>query len=906
MRTTGLAVVGCGPWGRNHVRTWAGLGVLRAVVDTDPATAAEVSARYGVPALDLAAALDDPRIDAVVVAAPASTHADLAAQALAAGKHVLVEKPLALEVAAAEELCATAERAGRVLMAGHLLRYHPAFVRLHAMAAEGSLGRIRQLYATRMSLGRIRVEENVLWSFAPHDVSMVLALAGAAPESVTASPAHSLYGRPAGVTANLTFGDGLRAQIEVSWLHPVKEQRLVVIGEDAMAVFDDGEPWETKLLLYPHQVDWAEARTQPVAADAVPVDLVPEAPLEAECAHFLTCIGKGTRPRTDGAEAVRTLKVIEAVERALPAARPRPGSTQVHQTAWIDEPATIGEGTRIWHFSHVLAGTTIGRNCRIGQNVVIGPNVTVGDGCSIQNNVSVYEGVTLEAGVFCGPSCVFTNVSDPRAEIDRRGEFRPTRVGRGATIGANATIVCGHDIGEWSFVAAGAVVTSDVPAHALVAGVPARQIGWVGHEGARLDDGLVCPRSGRRYVIRDGALEEAGPGDPPVEMVDLDAQRRRLGPDVERAIRRVLDHGRFVLGPEVTRLEEALADYCGSGHAISCASGTDALLLALLAWEVQPGTAVFVPAFTFAATAEAVALLGAVPFFVDVQEDTFTMDPVSLAAAIPAAEDRGLRPVGVVPVDLFGQPADYRALAKVAADAGLRVLSDAAQSFGAELDGRRVGSLVEVTATSFFPTKPLGCYGDGGALFTDDGELAERLRSLRAHGTGGSKSDNMRIGINGRLDTIQAAVLLEKLLIFEEEMARRRWVADRYREGLSDLVRTPVVAPGATSVWAQYTVRAPGCDRDRLREQLSARGIATAVHYPSPLHRRPAYRRFPTAPSGLAVSEALSADVLSLPMHPYLDPAAVDRVVTALRGLVTGSGGGQSSSSSPASSSGSS
>ena len=871
-----IAVVGCGRWGRHLVRTFSELGALGAVVDTDPSAAADMSARFAVPAVDFDTVLADPSIDAVVVATPAGLHGALADQALSAGKHVLVEKPLALDVITAEALCARAERGGRVLMAGHLLRYHPAFVRLHALAADGTLGRLRQITAVRHSLGRFRAQESVLWSFGPHDVSMILALTGEDPRQASAVTATELAGRPSGVTAGLEFPGGARAQLQVSWLHPVRERRLVVVGERAMAVFDDCQPWASKLLVYPHEVDWERGLDQPVAAGAVAVELVEQEPLEAECAHFLACIAEGARPRTDGAEAVRVLRVLEAVDREL--APRRPG---VHATAVIDQPATIGEGTRIWHFSHVLAGTTIGRDCTIGQNVMVGPNVTVGDRCKIQNNVSVYEGVTLEDGVFCGPSCVFTNVVDPRAEIDRRDEFLPTRVGRGATIGANATIVCGHDIGDWSFVAAGAVVTSDVPAHALVAGVPARQIGWVGHQGARLTDDLVCPRSGRRYVLRQGELVERSGEEWPVEMVDLAAQRRRLGPGVDRAIRRVLDHGRFVLGPEVARLEEELATYCGVRAAVACASGTDALLLALLAWEIAPGDAVFVPAFTFAATAEAVALVGATPYFVDVRADTFTMDPASLAAAVEAAVGAGLRPAVAIPVDLFGQPADYGALAKVAADAELRLVADAAQSFGAELDGRRVGSLVEVTATSFFPAKPLGCYGDGGAVLTDDEDLAERLRSLRAHGTGAHKSDNVHIGVNARLDTVQAAVLLEKLRIFDDELARRREVAGRYGEGLGGMVGVPVVAPEATSVWAQYTVRAVG--RDGLREHLAARGIATAVHYPSPLHHRTAYRRFPVAPHGAPVAEALCADVLSLPVHPYLDPATVDRVIAAVR-----------------------
>lgn len=783
-------------------------------------------------------------------------------------------------------------------MVGHLLRYHPAFARLEAMVASGSLGRLRHLYASRLSLGRIRPGESVLWSFAPHDVSMVLALVGEEPHTVVAVGGEGLDGRSPGITTSLAFPGGARAQVLVSWLHPFKEQRLVVVGDRAMAVLDDRRPWSSKLVVHPHAVDWADRWPEPLPADACPVAVDELEPLVAECAHFLACIDSGAAPRTDGREGLRVLRVLEAAERAVSSgtAPAAPEGVFVHPTAEIDQPATVGEGTRIWHFSHVLAGTTIGRDCTVGQNVMIGPNVSVGDRCKMQNNVSVYEGVTLADGVFCGPSCVFTNVAEPRAEIDRTGERRPTRVGRGATIGANATIVCGHDIGDWSFVAAGAVVTSDVPPHALVAGVPARRIGWVGHEGVRLGDDLVCPRSGRRYVLRgpdqleelppggDGAL--VAPAAPPVEMVDLRAQRRRLGRRVERSVARVLDHGRFVLGPEVDRLEARLAARGGVAHAVTCASGTDALLLALLAEEVESGDAVFVPAFTFAATAEAVALAGATPVFVDVRPDTFTIDAASLAEAVRATEDAGLRPVGVIPVDLFGQPADYPAVGKVAADAGLWVTADAAQSLGASLDGRSVGSLAGMTATSFFPSKPLGCYGDGGAVLTDDDALAARLRSLRAHGTEGGRSDNVRLGLNSRLDTLQAAVLLEKLIVFDDELDARRAVAEEYGRELAAVVRTPVLAPGATSVWAQYTVRSPA--RGALAARLRAEGVATAVHYPTPLPRRPAFARFPVAPGGLAVSEQLCTEVLSLPLHPYLDRAARRQVVAGVHDALAG------------------
>lgn len=365
-----------------------------------------------------------------------------------------------------------------------------------------------------------------------------------------------------------------------------------------------------------------------------------------------------------------------------------------------------------------------------------------------------------------------------------------------------------------------------------------------------------------------------------VEMVDLRQQRRVLGARLDAAIAAVVEHGRFILGPEVARLEEELARRADVRHAIGCSSGTDALLLALLAWEVGPGDAVFVPSFTFAATAEAVVLAGATPFFVDVRSATFHVDVDSVADAADLARKSGLRPTGVVAVDMFGQPADYDALRKIAADEGIWVLADAAQSFGACQGGRPVGALGDVTATSFFPAKPLGCYGDGGAVFTDNDAMAARMRSLRVHGCGLDKDDSVHIGINGRLDTLQAAILLAKLEIFDDELVRRRRAAENYAEGLSGIAGIPALMPDTTSSWACYTVRIR--HRDRVRKCLAEQRIASSVYYRQPLHRRTAYSGYPTAPSGLPVSEQLSEEVLSLPIHPYLDEAAQDRVIDVL------------------------
>jgi dTDP-4-amino-4,6-dideoxygalactose transaminase len=369
----------------------------------------------------------------------------------------------------------------------------------------------------------------------------------------------------------------------------------------------------------------------------------------------------------------------------------------------------------------------------------------------------------------------------------------------------------------------------------------------------------------------------------PIPFIDLTEQRRRLAPQVDEAIARVLAHCRFIMGPEVRMLEADLARFCSAREAISCASGTDALALVLMAKEVRPGQAVLCPSFTFAATAEVIAWLGATPVFVDVHADTFNMDPRSLKAGIDTAKQLGLTPVGVVTVDLFGQPCDYDAIEPLCRDNGLWLLTDAAQSFGATYKSRPVGSIGLATATSFFPSKPLGCYGDGGAIFTDDAELAAIIRSLRVHGEGVDKYDNVRIGMNGRLDTIQAAVLIEKLKVFPGEIERRNGIAARYSASLADVAAVPQILGGCTSVWAQYTLRVAPARRDHLAAALAAEGIPTAIYYRKPLHQQPAYQRFPDAGNGLPAAEVLAAEVISLPMHPYLKPELQDRIIDAVR-----------------------
>jgi UDP-2-acetamido-2-deoxy-ribo-hexuluronate aminotransferase len=373
-----------------------------------------------------------------------------------------------------------------------------------------------------------------------------------------------------------------------------------------------------------------------------------------------------------------------------------------------------------------------------------------------------------------------------------------------------------------------------------------------------------------------------------LDFIDLERQRARLGPDLDRAIRRVLEHGNYIMGPEVRELETALTEFCGAQHSITCSNGTDALGLILMGLGLGPGDAVLCPSFTFAATAEAVAWFGATPVFVDVDEYTFNLDPASLQIGIDSAANRGLRPAGVISVDLFGQPAAYDRIEAICAAQRLWLLCDAAQSFGATYQARNVGTIGTATATSFFPAKPLGCYGDGGAIMTDDSELAAVITSMRVHGQGSDKYDNVRIGMNARLDTLQAAILLEKLRIFPGEIDTRNEIAARYSEQLARVAVVPHVSSDIRSVWAQYTIRVPAARRKALAAELKARGIPTAIYYGKPLHQQLAYCSYPVAGNGLPITERIAQEVISLPMHPYLEEGEqqmiIDSVIAELAG----------------------
>ena len=496
---TGVAVVGMGYWGKNLVRNFHELGVLSAVCDSNRAVEAICKQEYdGVKFYgELSSILADSDIRAVALATPAVTHYDMAKAALKAGKDVFVEKPLAVEVEQGKELVALAETTHRILMVGHILRYHPAVVKLQDIIQSGELGRIQYLYSNRLNIGKIRTEENILWSFAPHDISVILSLLNEAPNSVSCQGGAYLNHHIFDVTmSHFDFPSGVQAHIFVSWLHPFKEQRLVVVGSEKMAVFDD--TIENKLVLYPHKVEWKNRIPTAVKSKGEIVALESSEPLRSECQHFADCVKSRTPPLTCGAEGLRVLEVLDACQRSLlrsgavidsrvSTPKHKTPSYFVHESAYVDEGAVVGADTKIWHFSHIMKGAHIGERCIFGQNVNVDGGVVVGNNVKVQNNVSIYTGAIIEDDVFLGPSCVLTNVTNPRSQVNRHALYEKTTLRRGCTIGANATIVCGTTIGRYAFVAAGSVVTKDVPDYALVMGNPARQVGWMSRHGHRLD-----------------------------------------------------------------------------------------------------------------------------------------------------------------------------------------------------------------------------------------------------------------------------------------------------------------------------------------------------------------------------------------------------------------------------------
>ena len=523
-----IAVAGMGYWGKNLVRNFHQLNVLHSVCDSNPAVEGLLNEQYpGVKYVkDYDALVNDPEVNAVALATPAVAHFKQAKAALEAGKDVYVEKPLSVNMGDGAELVKLAAQKGRILMVGHILQYHPAVLKLKEFIDKGELGQVQYVYSNRLSIGKIRTEENILWSFAPHDISVILRLLGEEPKEVSCQGSAYVSDKIADVTlSEFCFPSGVRAHIFVSWLHPFKEQRLVVVGSEKMAVFEDTS--QDKLKLYPHKVEWKHRIPTAIKSEGEVVELEPAEPLKNECQHFIDCVENRRTPITDGEEGLRVLNVLAACQKAMETGKtqvpekPAPAKKYfVHETAVVDEPVQIGEGTKIWHFSHVMPGVKIGKKCIFGQNCNIDRGVVIGNNVKVQNNISIYTGVEIEDDVFLGPSCVLTNVTNPRSQVLRHSLYEKTLLKRGCSVGANATIVCGITVGRYSFIGAGAVVSADVPDYALMLGVPAKQKGWMSRHGQLLKNPdaegiMVCPESKYRY-------KEAEPGI--LRCLDLDEE----------------------------------------------------------------------------------------------------------------------------------------------------------------------------------------------------------------------------------------------------------------------------------------------------------------------------------------------------------------------------------------------
>lgn len=553
-----LALVGAGYWGKNLARNFHALGVLHTLCDKSAEILASYGADYvGVNKTDsFETVLADAAITKVAIAAPAVLHHRLAKAALLAGKDVYVEKPLCLNVEDANDLIALAKQTGRILMVGHLLQYHPSIMELQRLVGQGELGKVQYITSNRLNLGKFRQEENALWSFAPHDISAILSLVGGRlPQQVRCTGESYLTQSVADTTlTSLQFADGVRAHIHVSWLNPFKEQKLTVVGSKGMAVFDDTKPCAEKLVVYRDYLTWTDGKTPtPNKVQGVPLALQESEPLRAECMHFVDCCVKRVTPRTDGAEGLRVLQVLRAAQQSLErngeATEPTVSAKTsyfAHKTAVIDEGAKIGARTKIWHFSHIMDGAEIGEHCNLGQNVVVSPGVKIGNGVKVQNNVSIYTGTAIEDDVFLGPSCVLTNVTNPRSQVNRHSLYEKTVIKRGATIGANATIVCGITIGRYAFVGAGAVVTKDVPDYALMVGNPARQKGWMSRHGHMLKaadkhEAMICPESGFRYEVVSPSSETMPPSSETLHCLDLD-EDQPLPADLSKGTK---DYGAF-------------------------------------------------------------------------------------------------------------------------------------------------------------------------------------------------------------------------------------------------------------------------------------------------------------------------------------------------------------------------
>jgi dTDP-4-amino-4,6-dideoxygalactose transaminase/acetyltransferase-like isoleucine patch superfamily enzyme len=560
----------------------------------------------------------------------------------------------------------------------------------------------------------------------------------------------------------------------------------------------------------------------------------------------------------------------------------------VHESSYVDTPCEIGEGTKIWHFSHVMKNAKIGKNCNIGQNVVVSPNVVLGQNVKIQNNVSVYTGVICEDDVFLGPSMVFTNVVNPRSHVIRRDQYQQTLVKKGASIGANAVIVCGNDIGKYAFVGAGAVITKDVPDYALVVGNPGRIVGWMCNCGIRLNfkDNveIKCAACGKEYtMVNDKKIQEKENSQvSSVPLLDLKAQYATIQQAIEPVIKEVVESQYFILGPKVKELEEKIASYSQCKHAIGISSGTDALLIALMALDLQPGDEVITTPFSFFATAGVIARLNVKPVFIDIQEDTYNLDPEKIEDAISD------RTKAIIPVHLFGQMADMDPIMDIAKKHNLTVIEDAAQAIGSEDDkGRRAGSIGHMGCFSFFPSKNLGGFGDAGMVVTNDQELAEKLIKLRVHGSE-PKYYHQIVGGNFRIDALQAAVLTVKLDYLDQWTEARQKNASEYIENLKEqnldkVLGLPTIKKGYRHIFNQFVLRSS--KRDKLLKHLREFNIGCEIYYPVTLSDQECFAYLNYKRGDFPISEKAAAEVLAIPIYPELTQAQKKYIVDSISGF---------------------
>lgn len=537
-----LALIGAGYWGKNLARNFNQLGALHSICDQSGNLLDNFKNNdYRDVRLvqNVESVLADPEIHKVAIAVPAVLHFEIAKAAILAAKDVYVEKPLCLDLNQAKELVYLAKEHNRILMVGHLLHYHPCIEKIQQIVAQGELGKLHYISSNRLNLGKIRKEENALWSFAPHDLSVILSLAGQVlPYHVQCVGGSYLTPGVADTTmTTMRFPGEIRAHVYVSWLNPFKEQKLTVVGSHGMMVFDDRAPWGEKVTLYRQHLIWKDGQVPtPSKAPGEFIKVLEDEPLKRECQHFLDCCQERLDPKTDGSEGYRVLCLLQAAQDSLEndgiatsaikiergassGSHNGPTDTEgsaenptfVHPSAVIDKGAKIGSGTKIWHFAHVCSGAEIGKNCVFGQNTMVANTVRIGNNVKVQNNVSIYSGVKIEDDAFLGPSCVLTNVSNPRSQVNRQSIYEETLIRKGATVGANATIIPGVTLGRYSFISAGAVVTRDVPDYAMMKGVPAKRVAWMSRHGHLLVDGkdgeLVCPESGLKYKEQEGQLK---------------------------------------------------------------------------------------------------------------------------------------------------------------------------------------------------------------------------------------------------------------------------------------------------------------------------------------------------------------------------------------------------------------